>query len=82
MRTITRAITRAIIGPIAGPIADIVSRLVAPGRRLAAAMRMLCRWADRHGQRRALGELDDRLLDDVGLTRAQADAERRKPFWR
>ncbi len=34
-------------------------------------------------QRRALSRLDDRLLGDVGLTRAQVDAElRRLSFWR
>jgi len=32
-------------------------------------------------QRRALAALDDRLLDDVGLTREQAQAEARKGFW-
>lgn len=31
--------------------------------------------------RRALRGLDARLLDDVGLTPAQAQAEIRKPFW-
>ncbi len=45
-------------------------------------LRLLLRWCDRHRQRRQLGELDDSLLGDVGLTRAMADAERRKPFWR
>jgi uncharacterized protein YjiS (DUF1127 family) len=32
-------------------------------------------------QRRALGELDDRLLHDVGLTRAAAAGEICKRFW-
>lgn len=37
---------------------------------------------ERIGQRRALARLDDRLLRDVGLTRAQAEAEmRRLSFW-
>lgn len=31
--------------------------------------------------RKALRGLDARLLDDVGLTPAQAQAEIRKPFW-
>ena len=26
-------------------------------------------------------QLDSRLLEDIGLTRAEADAEGRKPFW-
>jgi len=44
------------------------------------AMRLL--WLhDRQRQRRALLELDDRLLADIGITREQAQAEGRKPFW-
>ncbi len=39
-------------------------------------------WHGRHTQRRALSQLDDRLLDDVGLTWTQAQVEVRKPFWR
>jgi uncharacterized protein YjiS (DUF1127 family) len=40
------------------------------------------RWYDRYLQRRALAELDDRMLRDIGLTRSQAEREIRKPFWR
>jgi uncharacterized protein YjiS (DUF1127 family) len=39
-------------------------------------------WLDRSRQRRRLGELDDRMLRDIGLTRADAWAEAEKPFWR
>jgi uncharacterized protein YjiS (DUF1127 family) len=40
-------------------------------------------WAERRGQRRALAELArmSHLLDDIGLTRAQALREAAKPFW-
>jgi uncharacterized protein YjiS (DUF1127 family) len=51
-------------------------------RRLSAAPLLWLRWNERHRQRQALSELDDRLLDDVGLTRRQADSECRKPPWR
>ncbi len=44
-------------------------------RRLAAAF-------GRYRQRRALADLDDRLLDDIGVARRQAEAECRKPLWR
>ena len=37
---------------------------------------------ERVRQRRALAQLDSRLLDDIGFTREQADAEARKPAWR
>jgi len=42
----------------------------------------LVRYGARRAQRRALGELDDRLLADIGLSRTDAVAEARKPFWR
>ena len=42
---------------------------------------LLAVWAMRRGTRRTLGELDDRQLADVGLTRKQALLETAKPFW-
>ena len=38
-------------------------------------------WLDRARQRRQLGELDDRLLRDIGLSRAEVDNEISRPFW-
>jgi uncharacterized protein YjiS (DUF1127 family) len=32
-------------------------------------------------ERRALEELDDRMLHDIGISRSQALAEASKPFW-
>ncbi len=32
-------------------------------------------------QRRALSTLDDAALKDVGITRKEAEAEARRPFW-
>ncbi|WP_291728686.1 DUF1127 domain-containing protein [Leisingera sp. F5] len=32
-------------------------------------------------QRRQLAKLDARALDDIGVTRAEADAEARRGFW-
>jgi len=46
------------------------------------AFRVVTHWSDRARQRRALAELDDRLLEDAGITRAQVAREIRKPFWR
>lgn len=34
-----------------------------------------------HRQRRALARLDDDALADLGLTRHEAEAESRRPFW-
>ncbi len=39
-------------------------------------------WSDRMRQRRHLAELDDRLLRDIGISRADVEAEISRPFWR
>ena len=39
-------------------------------------------WMARVQQRRDLLALDDRMLRDVGVNRAEAAAEAEKPFWR
>ena len=50
---------------------------------LAWAMaRGLVRMQDTHRQRRHLAELDDRLLDDVGIDRTTALREASKRSWR
>jgi uncharacterized protein YjiS (DUF1127 family) len=47
-----------------------------------ALARLISTWRQRSRQRQALAELDDRLLRDVGLSRADAARECAKPFWR
>jgi uncharacterized protein YjiS (DUF1127 family) len=37
---------------------------------------------ERWRQRQALMDLDDRMLADIGITRAQLMAEVTKPFWK
>ncbi|MFC4351574.1 DUF1127 domain-containing protein [Fodinicurvata halophila] len=39
-------------------------------------------WMERWEHRQKLRELDDRILHDVGLSRADIYQEARKPFWR
>lgn len=39
-------------------------------------------WMDRARQRRHLAELDDRLLRDIGISRAEVEAEMSRPVWR
>ena len=38
--------------------------------------------AEKARQRGLLLELDDRLLQDIGVTREEARREARKPFWK
>ena len=41
----------------------------------------LLRWQELARQRAQLAELDDHLLRDMGLTRADARLEATRPFW-
>jgi uncharacterized protein YjiS (DUF1127 family) len=43
---------------------------------------LLLLWQERGRQRRQLESLSDRMLRDIGLTRADVLAESSKPFWR
>ncbi|MFQ5994081.1 MAG: DUF1127 domain-containing protein [Acidiferrobacterales bacterium] len=54
----------------------------APRLALSRTAKTFFCWQERARQRHALSELDDRLLKDVGISRAEAEREGRKPFWR
>ena len=62
--------------PIARPAA------VVPGGRLAGAYEQILSWLERARQRRQLAQLGDHMLKDIGLSRADVEAEASKPFWR
>lgn len=47
----------------------------------AQLLTTLREWEERARQRRRLSELDDRMLRDIGLTRADVSREVEKPFW-
>ena len=51
-------------------------------RGVAGAARYVTLWVHRRRQRLHLKDLDDRMLKDIGLSRAEADQEARTPFWR
>lgn len=42
----------------------------------------LATWQERSETRAALRDLDDRLLRDMGISRAAAGEEARRPFWK
>ena len=56
----------------------------APSRKglLAGLFDLLMEWQERTRSRVLLARLDDRMLRDMGLTRADVDVEATKPFWR
>jgi uncharacterized protein YjiS (DUF1127 family) len=56
-------------------LGDLLSRMV------TRCLETLGDWHQRSLARRRLGELDDRMLRDIGLDRDQVQIETRKPFW-
>ncbi|RLA37661.1 MAG: hypothetical protein DRR03_02085 [Gammaproteobacteria bacterium] len=49
--------------------------------RVANLFAVVVTWHERSRQRRQLLDLDDRLLKDVGISRADALAASARPFW-
>ncbi len=64
----SRATGGAVPGQRGGPMTRLVDRLFT--------------WQERADQRRRLMRLDPRMLSDIGVGRAEALREYRKPFWR
>jgi uncharacterized protein YjiS (DUF1127 family) len=51
-------------------------------RRLIWIAEAFLAWHDRARERRALMQLSDEMLHDIGISRAEAHGEAAKPFWR
>ena len=58
---------------------EVIGRLA---RLPLAILETLLAWQERDRQRRHLAALDDRLLRDIGISRADAAREAAIPFWR
>lgn len=50
-------------------------------QRVEALVGLVGDWLRHRAERRSLLRLDDRTLQDVGLTRADVDREYERPFW-
>jgi uncharacterized protein YjiS (DUF1127 family) len=50
--------------------------------RFLSLVELLQAWGARARERRMLLELDERMLKDIGVTRADVAREATKPFWR
>lgn len=51
-------------------------------KALEGTVTLLARWQDRRRDRRMLMEMDEHMLKDIGISRADVYQESRKPFWR
>ena len=61
---------------------DIFNRLpVTITATLVSTFDALCEWQRRAEMRQRMMHMDDHMLGDVGLSRAQTLDEARKPFW-
>ena len=63
-------------GPVAAALPTHVRHV-----SLRTWTKVIATWFARSRQRHDLAELDDRMLEDIGVTRAQAGREIDKPFW-
>ena len=50
--------------------------------RIGALLDTVAKWQQRRRQRLTLAALDDHMLSDIGITRADVEAEVTRPFWR
>ena len=57
-------------------------RFYHPIPALRAGLSLIAQWIERSRQRQALAGLEDCMLRDIGITRADAARECEKPFWR
>lgn len=64
------------------PSSQASSRPVSAGGLLVGLFDRVATWSERRRQRLALEALPDHLLSDIGVSRADADQEADKPFWR
>ena len=69
--------------PVAAPDARVDGREFAHTlqRFATSVFATVLEWQERARQRYRLAELDDRMLKDIGLTRADVNREVEKPFW-
>jgi uncharacterized protein YjiS (DUF1127 family) len=68
----------ALEGAAAGRAARALPRLRAG---LSSLVLRLLRWQELARERRALAAMDDHMLKDIGLSRADARREAGRPFW-
>ena len=79
------ALTSPVQGMVNRPVYGGVPQLaVRPRGRpwIRRAVDAVLTWHQRARERRELMQLSDRMLRDIGISRAEAYGEAEKPFWR
>jgi uncharacterized protein YjiS (DUF1127 family) len=72
---------RSPLGEVRLGVPDSAKSSSGPIQLFVAVYRAIREALAHRRQRRALGELDRRLLDDIGVSQADAEAEILKPTW-
>ena len=65
-----------------GNRAQVLGSIRTVGSWIARVIDRALDWQERAQQRRHLSGLDDHLLNDIGISRSDVDAESSKPFWK
>ena len=71
--------TRIAYAALAAPHSTVTARLA---DLLSAALATPRLWARRRHDRRALMQLDDHMLRDIGFDRTRVEEMAARPFWR
>ncbi len=78
----TNAQCSALQRPAADASRSALNVIAGLARLPLAILETLLVWQERDQQRRHLAALDDRMLRDIGISRADAAREAAIPFWR
>ena len=72
----TRSQTARTLSPLAA-----ATRLPLTAQFAVKVAAVITQWDHRYRSRNTLRQLDDYMLEDIGLTHAEAQKEAKKPFW-
>ncbi len=83
MRKFDNTLTIDAPSPESTKVWRLCARLMPAATEAAYAhWRTMLLWQQRAEERQRLADLSDHILRDVGLTRAEAESESDKPFWK
>lgn len=62
-------------------VAEQATLCSAPVEIKRGLLARIAAWMRVYTERRVLSELDERMLNDIGIDRSDADVEAKRPFW-